>query len=349
MTTVLFPSYPSTPNEPDLYFEAEAEAAREAGFTVAYVDIELTFGGAVYLRRLPKEETRAIYRGWILRPVDYRRLSTTLVERGAHPVESADAYRETYEFPRWYARLRTETPRSLVILKPEGDEAWDFKAITDKVFQTFRSRLSDEDQARRQEFAEGLRKMQEEHGPCWPSLSPDGDRLMLELPGPRPVMLKDFIKSRKSEWFEACFIPDARDEAHVRKVTAAFIRLTEMADLAGGLVYREFEEFRRIGTHPKTRMPVINEWRCFMEGSYCFYRAPYWADGDYVGLDSPPDEVIQRVAKKAQGMSGFWSLDLAQRPDGSWRVIEVGSGGASGVPDGGDKLAFYQALHERLG
>lgn len=349
MTTLLFPSYPSAPDEPDAFFADEATAAREAGFNVGFVDVELNLGGSVHFRRLPETDTHVIYRGWILRPDDYDRMSEALDSRGLPLLESPRAYRETYEFPRWYARLRDETPRSLVIPKPCEGAHWDLGDVAEKVYETFQTRLSEKGQARRKEIQDSFSKAVAEGGMFSPNWTPEGQRLMLELPRPCPILVKDWIKSRKSEWFEACYIPDVRDRAHTMKVIEAFIRLTEMADLAGGLVFREFEEFERIGTHTKTRMPVINEWRCMMLHDRCFYRAPYWSDGDYQNVEAPPQSVIDRVAQAAGKLSAFWSLDLARKPDGTWRVIEVGSGGASGVPDGGDKAAFYRALREAVG
>ena len=68
-------------------------------------------------------------------------------------------------------------------------------------------------------------------------------------------MLKDFVKSRKHEWAEACFIPSASDRASVERVVRRFLELQD-DDLSEGLVFREFVEFEPLGRHPKSGMPL---------------------------------------------------------------------------------------------
>ena len=47
------------------------------------------------------------------------------------------------------------------------------------------------------------------------------DRIMEALAplGDAPVVLKDFVKSRKHEWAEACYIPSASDRRAVERVS----------------------------------------------------------------------------------------------------------------------------------
>ena len=57
--------------------------------------------------------------------------------------------------------------------------------------------------------------------------------------GDDSVVLKDFVKSRKHEWAEACFIPRASDSDAAAKVVRRFVELQE-DDLEGGFVFRAF-------------------------------------------------------------------------------------------------------------
>jgi hypothetical protein len=57
------------------------------------------------------------------------------------------------------------------------------------------------------------------------------------------AIVKDFVKSRKHEWFDACFIPDLTDHAHVRAVVNRMLDL-QGDDLVGGVVIRAFEDYR---------------------------------------------------------------------------------------------------------
>jgi len=63
--------------------------------------------------------------------------------------------------------------------------------------------------------------------------------------GDAAVVLKDYVKSRKHEWFDACFIRSAGDVAEVGRVVSNFLRL-QGDSLVGGLVFREFVEFVRM-------------------------------------------------------------------------------------------------------
>lgn len=68
--------------------------------------------------------------------------------------------------------------------------------------------------------------------------------------GSAPAVVKDFAKSRKHEWAEACFIPSASDRASVERVVRRFLEL-QGDDLSEGLVFREFIEFEPLGRHPR--------------------------------------------------------------------------------------------------
>jgi hypothetical protein len=215
-------------------------------------------------------------------------------------LESFEAYQEAYEFPRWYDKIKEETPLSVVYMYKPGD---DLSAIVGSL---------------------------PDHLNC----------IGVET---WSAIVKDFIKSRKQDWFDACFIPDVRDTEAVIKVVSRFIDLTE-GTLYGGLVFRQFEDFKKIGTHPKTKMPVVNEWRGFMLNGKLIYKAPYWASGEYKGMAEPGASLFEAIISKANFVSPFIALDVAENVEGNWRTIEINSGGASGVPEGGDVKDFYEAL-----
>ncbi|MCG6496200.1 ATP-grasp domain-containing protein [Kitasatospora sp. A2-31] len=65
------------------------------------------------------------------------------------------------------------------------------------------------------------------------------------LGGHGPAIVKDYVKSRKDDWDEACYIPELADPAAVGRVVARFVDL-QGDFLAGGVVLRRFEEFARI-------------------------------------------------------------------------------------------------------
>ena len=166
----------------------------------------------------------------------------------------------------------------------------------------------------------------------------------LELPGPRPVILKDYLKSAKHRWFDACFIPDCRNLEDTMRVTKNFID-TQGDNLTGGLCFREFVECKPLGVHPRTQQPLVNEWRAFLRFGEVFSLRPYWGGQDY-GPVSVPDAGIIEAMSKGLSKLPFVALDFAEKLDGGWVIFEVNDGGSAGIPDGLALPDFYQKLHK---
>jgi hypothetical protein len=158
--------------------------------------------------------------------------------------------------------------------------------------------------------------------------------------GDRPVIIKDFVKSRKHEWADACFIPSASDRHGVERVVSRFLEL-QGDDLNEGLVFREFVNFRPVGVHPKSGMPLIAEYRIFWLDARPMFWSPYWETGDYAEI-SPPLELFAETAAAVE--SRFFSMDVARRIDGAWFIVELGDGQVSGLPREVDARPFYKAL-----
>jgi hypothetical protein len=160
--------------------------------------------------------------------------------------------------------------------------------------------------------------------------------------GSGPVVVKDFVKSRKHEWSEACFIPSATDRAAVERVVRRFLEL-QGDDLSEGLVFREFVEFEPLGRHPRSGMPLTREYRLFFLDGQPIFWTPYWEEGDYAGLTPP----VERFAAVAGGVrSRFFTMDVAQRRDGGWMIVELGDAQVAGLPDHADVGGFHEALWE---
>jgi ATP-grasp domain, R2K clade family 3 len=144
----------------------------------------------------------------------------------------------------------------------------------------------------------------------------------------------------KHEWSDACFITSALDRSAVQRVVSRFLEL-QGDDLAGGLVFREFIEFRPIGVHPRSQMPLTEEYRIFWLDGSPLFSSPYWKEGEYASTELP----IEQFAETASAVrSRFFTMDLARRLDGEWMIIELGDGQVSGLPREGDGDAFYEAL-----
>ncbi len=177
----------------------------------------------------------------------------------------------------------------------------------------------------------------------WLATGPDVDmeavHQALTAFGDRPVILKDFVKSRKHEWLEACYIPAASDRAAVERVVRRFLAL-QGPDLAGGLVFRAFVPLEPLGTHPQSGMPLAKEYRLFWLDGRCIFACAYWDAGAHDPL--PPGDLFADVARQVR--SRFFTIDVARRLDGEWIIVELGDAQVSGLPDNADVAAFYHAL-----
>lgn len=168
--------------------------------------------------------------------------------------------------------------------------------------------------------------------------------IVLERFGRKPLVVKDYVKSRKHEWREACFIPDASDITAVERITSRFIEL-QGDSLAGGLVFREFVELESLDRHSRSGMPLTQEFRRFYCRGKLFFATEYWEEGTYT-LEIPGENLFQRIA--AAITSDFFTMDIARKRDGEWIIIELGDGQVAGVPERSDLRAFYRNLRISL-
>jgi hypothetical protein len=177
--------------------------------------------------------------------------------------------------------------------------------------------------------------------------APDFGQIMdvLQPFGSGPAILKDFVKSRKHEWLEACFIPSTSDRGAVERVVRRFIDL-QGDDLTGGLVFREFVEFEPLGTHSRSGMPLTREYRLFFMDGEPLSVLPYWDEGNYAGPEPPVDEFLA-LARAVP--SRFFTMDVARTTGGDWLVVELGDGQVAGLPEHTDLPSFYRTIRRRLG
>jgi ATP-grasp domain, R2K clade family 3 len=343
---ILFPSNPLKPKAVDDSFGYEAQAAKEAGFGVSRVDLEVILGGEVKLGGVPEARDDLglrdiLYRGWLMKPECYRALSDKLERR---LVTGPVSYEIAYNLPQWYPLFAEGvTPRTLIL----PGKTFDLDEVAKRVWETFCTRLSLTDQARVKAHGESFQ------GPDGSPIYHTGHLLpeLMELPGKRPVMVKDYLKSAKHRWFDACYMPDCQDLENTKRVTKNFLD-NQSDNLTGGLCFRQFIPCRQIGIHSKIGMPLVNEWRAFLKFGKVFYLCPYWAEGDYSKGTKPTVGMIEEMCVGLRDIP-LVAVDLGEKDgdfqdDASWVVYEVNDGGGSGIPDGGDVKEFYRALSEEF-
>lgn len=165
-------------------------------------------------------------------------------------------------------------------------------------------------------------------------------QLLLPFSG-QSLVMKDFVKSAKHYWYQACYIPSASDATAVKNTVDYFLKIRG-DDLEGGLVFREFMEFKPLADHPASRMPLIKEYRLFFLHGERIDTVRYWDIEGYEETEAPPDDLFSDIARQVR--SNFFTMDVAQRLDGEWMIIELGDGQVAGLPATTDLDAFYRRL-----
>lgn len=166
---------------------------------------------------------------------------------------------------------------------------------------------------------------------------------VLEPFGDGPVMVKDYVKSRKHEWEQACFVPSAADTDAAARVVETFMA-RQGEDLAGGLVFREFLEFEPLSAHPQSGMPLTREFRLVFLDGEVLSASRYWDSGDYAG-ETPPLEKFTAIARTIP--SRFFTMDVAKLKSGAWMIVELGDAQVAELPPDTNPRTFYADLRTR--
>lgn len=160
----------------------------------------------------------------------------------------------------------------------------------------------------------------------------------------KAIIVKDYVKSEKHYWKEACFIPDASDTKHVLSVVNRFLELRG-SSLNKGIVFREFKALEYLTEHSKSHMPLTKEYRLFFANKKLVSVFNYWDEGIY-GESQPELDQFVQLAQKIQ--SNFFTMDIAQTKQGNWIVMELGDGQVAGLPDNANENEFYFRLKTLL-
>lgn len=159
--------------------------------------------------------------------------------------------------------------------------------------------------------------------------------------GQPAVIVKDFVKSAKHRWNEACFIPAGTGQQRFEEILAAFLAARGKL-FEKGIVLRRYHQFVKLADDIRGQ-PVHEEYRLFMwQGSLLAATPAIRGNGPFDRLAD-----WESIARKFE--NPFISMDIVRQEDGSWLIVEVGDGGVSGLPSSIETGLFYKALRERVG
>lgn len=175
------------------------------------------------------------------------------------------------------------------------------------------------------------------------------------LPPGKSFVVKGVTNSRKNQWATRMF---ARTAADIPRIAMSLLDDAEIADQ--GLVVREYVPLVQYGV-ALNNLPITNEWRFFVLNGKILMGGYYWSDywtGENgqrpIDTTTPPQgaiDVVERSIERIGGAEGrgaaFYVVDVGERFDGGWIVIELNDGQMSGLPCL-DSNEFYRRLAEAL-
>ncbi len=141
-------------------------------------------------------------------------------------------------------------------------------------------------------------------------------------------IVKDYVKSRKHEWYDACYIQDIADRKNTEKVIRNFVHRQDDY-LVGGVVLRQFVPLKQIGFHEQSGIPIAEEYRVFVHAGRILVIDDYWTNAHEVYLTDSEYKWIEEIAGNVK--SNFVTIDLARKADGSLIIMELGDGQVSGL------------------
>lgn len=157
-----------------------------------------------------------------------------------------------------------------------------------------------------------------------------------------PYIVKDYVKSRKHEWYDACFIKNISDIANTTRIIRNFVE-RQGDSLVGGIVLRKYMDLHQIGFHEKSGMPISEEYRIFVYSGKILIMDNYWTEKEDVRLSDDEISWIECIAKKVR--SNFVTIDIARKDDGKLMIMEFGDGQVSGLQQIEAK-DFYRSLEQ---
>lgn len=153
-----------------------------------------------------------------------------------------------------------------------------------------------------------------------------------------PYIVKDYVKSRKHEWYSSCYINNIADKEQATKVITNFVS-RQGSDLIGGVVLRKFEKLKQIGFHEKSGMPISEEYRVFIFAGQVMIADDYWREDEKLHLSRDEMEWVDKIASKVK--SNFVTMDLARKEDGNLIIMEFGDGQVSGLQQIKPELFYF--------
>lgn len=141
-------------------------------------------------------------------------------------------------------------------------------------------------------------------------------------------VVKGRTKSKKEHWNTLMFAKGYSQAAQI------VCKLNEDDELSRqGIVIRDYVPLKKleIGIND---MPFSNEWRFFYYKNTKLCHFFYWVISEKVGeMNQEGLDFAAKIANTLSEHLTFFVIDIAQKEDGSWILIEVNDAQSSGIPE----------------
>ena len=157
-------------------------------------------------------------------------------------------------------------------------------------------------------------------------------------------VVKGKTNSRKHQWNSMMFAPTRGD---IPNRVSSLLKDALIQDQ--GIVVRKYIPLKQID-FGINGLPITREWRCFFLGETLVASGFYWSSHPECHQGALPlegEKFAKKIAKVIAKKTNFFVLDVAEKEEGGWILIEINDGQQSGLSCI-DPEVFYHNLKEAL-
>ena len=153
--------------------------------------------------------------------------------------------------------------------------------------------------------------------------------------GEGPFVVKGKTNSKKFDWDNLMF---AKDKQRALEIAHELSKdsLLHYQDI----IIRDFVPLNVL-EEGINGLPFSNEWRFFCYKEHILSYGFYWSISEEIGvLAQEGIDLVKKVMKRVKGKVNFFVVDVAEKEDGSWIVIEMNDGQMSGLSDNSPDVLY---------
>ena len=159
-------------------------------------------------------------------------------------------------------------------------------------------------------------------------------------------VVKGVTNSKKHKWNTHMFAENRR-----KAIEIGIELQSDMLLASQDVIYRKFDPDLKVFEVGVNGMRFTNEWRVFCYKGKILSTGYYWTcakDADTIndaGLSQRGLDFVSKMAEMVVDYVNFYVIDIAERNDGSWVVVEINDGQMSGLSMNNMKT-LYDNLYE---